>query len=159
MRGARLLFAASLLVALVALVAVVGGLSVPWAAALIGAAFALWLGGAGLETLAMAPPRQHPPSASAWSHQRGRLTPDALLLRYPRATLRFLRRRLGLSQEAFAAHLGASRETVESWESRGRAIEPRYQRRLLPLLARHLATPEGEAFARSLGRDEQETTP
>jgi len=48
--------------------------------------------------------------------------------------------------------------TVCTWGERillcRRAIEPRYQRRLLPLLVRHLATPEGEAFVRSLGRGE-----
>ena len=77
---------------------------------------------------------------------------DEVLRRYPRATLRWLRWRLGLSPEAFAALLGASPETVAGWEALGRAIAPQHQRRILPLLARHLATPEGEAFARSLRR-------
>ena len=78
------------------------------------------------------------------------MTPDELLRLYPRATLRWLRGRLGLSLEAFAARLGASPETVAGWEALGRAIAPHHQRRILPLLARHLATPEGEAFLQSL---------
>jgi DNA-binding transcriptional regulator YiaG len=61
-------------------------------------------------------------------------------------------RAAGLSPEAFAARLGAHPATVAGWEALGRAIGPQDQRRLLPLLARHLATPEGEAFLQSLRR-------
>ena len=75
-----------------------------------------------------------------------------MLRRYPRATLRWLRGRLGLSPAAFAARLRASPETVAGWEALGCEIAPRYQRRILPLLAQHLATPEGEAFLQSLWR-------
>jgi DNA-binding transcriptional regulator YiaG len=78
------------------------------------------------------------------------MSPDELLRRYPGATLRWLRGQQGLSREAFAARLRVSAETVAGWETLGRAIAPAEQRRILPLLARHLATPEGEAFVRSL---------
>ena len=52
---------------------------------------------------------------------------------------------------ALAASLGVSGATVAGWEALGRAIAPSPRRRLLPLLARELATPEGAAFLRSLG--------
>jgi hypothetical protein len=82
------------------------------------------------------------------------MTPDQLLRRYPRATLGWLRGQLSLSHAAFAAHLGVHPETLSSWEGLGRAIAPAAHRRILPLLARHLATPEGAAFVRSLERGE-----
>ncbi len=82
------------------------------------------------------------------------MTPDELLRLYPRETLRWLRRRLGLSQEAFAEHIGVSPKTVVGWESRRQSIGTPNRARLAALLAPHLATPEGEAFARSLGRGE-----
>jgi DNA-binding XRE family transcriptional regulator len=82
------------------------------------------------------------------------MTPDELLRLYPRETLRWLRRRLELSQEAFAELADARTDTVGAWESRRHGIGPRHRARLAALLAPHLATPEGEAFARSLGRGE-----
>ena len=77
---------------------------------------------------------------------------DELLRRYPRETLRWLRRRLGLSQEAFAEHVGVSPKTVIGWEYRRQSIGTPHLARLVALLAPHLATSEGAAFARSLGR-------
>ena len=82
------------------------------------------------------------------------MTPDELLRRYPRETLRWLRRRLGLSQEAFAEHIGVGTQTVASWEARRQGIGRPNLARLVALVAPHLATPEGEGFARSLGRGE-----
>ena len=82
------------------------------------------------------------------------MTPDELLRRYPRQTLRWLRRRLGLDQPAFAALVGVARQTVGAWEARHQGIAPANRQRIEPLLASRLATPEGEAFARSLGRGE-----
>ena len=82
------------------------------------------------------------------------MTPDELLRLYPRETLRWLRRRLGLSQVALALDLGVSTAAVGWWESRRQGISPTHRARLAALLAPHLATPEGAAFARSLGRGE-----
>jgi len=82
------------------------------------------------------------------------MTPDELLRRYPRETLRWLRRRLGLSQEAFAEHIGVGTQTVAAWENRRHAIATPNRERIVLHLAPHLATPEGEGFARSLGRGE-----
>ena len=79
------------------------------------------------------------------------MTPDELLRRHPRETLRFLRGRLGLSQETFAERVGVGTQTVAGWESRRQNISPANRERLAALLAPHLATPEGAAFARSLG--------
>ena len=59
------------------------------------------------------------------------------------------------TREAFAAHLGAPPEMVAGWGALGRAIAPQHQRRILPLVARHLAAPEGEAFTQSLRRGEE----
>ena len=83
------------------------------------------------------------------------MTPDELLRRYPRETLRWLRRRLGLSQLAFAQHIGAATETVAAWEARRHGLSDDHRAQLAALLAPHLATPEGAAFARSLGRGEE----
>ena len=80
------------------------------------------------------------------------MTPDELLRLYPRETLCWLRRRLGLSQQAFAERIDVRPDTVGAWESRRHGIGPDHRARLAALLAPHLATPEGEAFARSLGR-------
>ena len=80
------------------------------------------------------------------------MTPDELLRLHPRETLRWLRGRLGLSDEAFAARLRANGSTVAGWERGSRTIAPGRRAWLAALLAPHLATPEGEAFARSLGR-------
>ena len=82
------------------------------------------------------------------------MTPDELLRRYPREALRWLRGRLGLSQEAFADHLGITAKLAQSWESGRHGITPNNRARLAARLAPHLATEEGAAFARSLGRDE-----
>jgi DNA-binding transcriptional regulator YiaG len=83
------------------------------------------------------------------------MTPDELLQRYPRETLRWLRGRLGLSQLAFALRVEAEPTTVARWErGRGRISLP-HHRRLVPLLAPHLATAEGRAWLAALqaGRD------
>ena len=82
------------------------------------------------------------------------MTPDELLRLYPRETLRWLRRRLGLSQLAFALHLEVSSTTLGRWEARRHGISDAHRAQLAALLAPHLATPEGAAFARSLGRGE-----
>ena len=82
------------------------------------------------------------------------MTPEELLRRYPRETLRWLRGRLGLSQRAFAYHVGVSPAALGHWEIGRNGIAPQYRARLVTLLAPHLATPEGEAFAQSLGRGE-----
>jgi DNA-binding transcriptional regulator YiaG len=81
------------------------------------------------------------------------MTPDELLRLYPRETVRWLRRRLGLSQLALADRLGANFNTVPNWESRRHAPSTAYREQLAALLAPHMATSEGEAFVRSLGRD------
>ena len=80
------------------------------------------------------------------------MTPDELLRRYPRETLRWLRRRLGLSQLSLAPHLGVNPKTLANWEARRHGIADKPRAQLAALLAPHLATPAGEAFARSLGR-------
>ena len=81
------------------------------------------------------------------------LTPDDLLRLYPRETLRWLRARLGLSQAGLATLVVAAPATVASWENgRSTVRRARNRRRLAGLLAPRLATPEGKAFARSLGR-------
>jgi len=75
------------------------------------------------------------------------MTPDELLRRYPRETLRWLRRRLGLTKAAFAARVEVAVVTVESWET-GRAPirRPATRQRLVTLLAPQLATEEGAAW-------------
>ena len=78
------------------------------------------------------------------------MTPELLLLRYQGETVRWLRGRLGLSQLYLALDLGASEGAVATWESRKHPISPRYRAQLVALLAPHLATPEGAAFARAL---------
>ena len=148
-RAAYLALAGSLTVAAGSRVEAVRGATPPRVGLLIGGALALCLAGMVLEvsgrTAAM-PALTSLPSGHGWP---GR-SPDEVLRRYPRATLRWLRGRLRLSPEAFAAHLGTSSETVAGWEALGRAIPLDHQRRILPLLTRHLATPEGEAFIQSL---------
>ena len=84
------------------------------------------------------------------------MTPDELLRCYPRETLRWLRGRLGLSQPGLGTRVGVVPQTVAAWEARRRAIGPAHHARVVALLAPHLATPEGEAFAGSLGRGEAE---
>jgi transcriptional regulator with XRE-family HTH domain len=80
------------------------------------------------------------------------MTPDELLRLYPRETLRWLRRRLGLNQERLAASLGFSLQSFSRWEGGKNGISRRNRELLAALLATHLATPEGEAFVRPLGR-------
>ena len=144
-----------MLLAAATLVVAVAGRPARWVLPLVTAAFALWLAGVAFEALAAATKLDTaPPVALVWPVGIRGPGPDELLRRHPRTTLRWLRGCLGLDRETFAAHLGTSPARVASWEDLGRAIEPRYQRRLLPLLSRQLATPEGAAFARTLGRDE-----
>jgi hypothetical protein len=80
------------------------------------------------------------------------MTPDKLLRLYPRETLRWLRRRLRLTQLDIGLLAGTGGRSVARWEARRVGISPRYRARLAALLAPHLATPQGAAFARSLGR-------
>ncbi len=83
------------------------------------------------------------------------MTTDEMLRLYPRETLRWLGRRLGLTQLTLATLAEVAPTTPEKWERGQNAIgRVRNRRRLAALLASHLATPEGEAFARSLGRGE-----
>ncbi len=83
------------------------------------------------------------------------MTPEELLRRYPRETVRWLRDRLGLGLAAFAKRAEVQQLTVAGWED-GRAPIRRKASylRLAALLAPHLATPAGEAFVQSLGRGE-----
>jgi transcriptional regulator with XRE-family HTH domain len=83
------------------------------------------------------------------------MTPEELLRLYPRETLRWLRGRLGLSQMTLAFELGTGNGVVSGWELRRSAPSPAHRERLVALLAPQLATPEGEAFVRSLGRGVQ----
>ena len=78
------------------------------------------------------------------------MTPDELLRRYPRETLRWLRGRLGLSQPGLGTHVGVVPQTVAAWEARRRAIGPVSRARLTSLLAPYLATSQGAAFVRAL---------
>ncbi len=78
------------------------------------------------------------------------MTPDELLQRYPRETLRWLRRRLGRSQLQFVLEMGVGATTLGSWEARRQGISDAHRAQLAALLAPHLATPEGVAFVRSL---------
>jgi len=81
------------------------------------------------------------------------MTPDELLRVYPRETLRWLRGRLGLSQEAFAAQVGVDPTTAARWEAGHAPIRRRGTRaRLAALLAPHVATDEGAAFVQALER-------
>ena len=82
------------------------------------------------------------------------MTPDALLRPHPRETLRWLRRRLGLSQLHLADVLDVSHTTVSRWETQHHARSPRHRAQLAARLAPHLATPAEQAVARSLGRGE-----
>jgi len=82
------------------------------------------------------------------------MTPEELLQRYPRETLRWLRGRLGLSQPAFGIRVGVRPATPRHWEARRKAIGRASRAQIAALLAPHLATEEGRAFVRSLGRGE-----
>jgi transcriptional regulator with XRE-family HTH domain len=84
------------------------------------------------------------------------MTPDELLLLYPRETLRWLRRRLGMSRADLARYLQATTAPVADWEAGAMVIAPLYHARIAALLAPHLATPEGEAFVHSLARGGEE---
>ena len=79
------------------------------------------------------------------------MSPDELLRRYPRKTLRWLRGRLGLSQLSLAVLLGVAPTTVAGWEAGRHAISPARRLQLAAVLAPHLATDEGSDFLRSLG--------
>jgi transcriptional regulator with XRE-family HTH domain len=82
------------------------------------------------------------------------MTPDELLRRYPRETLRWLRGRLGVSQLDLALDLGTDVGSVSRWETGRSAIGPTNRRRLAALLAPQLATEAGAAFLTSLGEEE-----
>jgi hypothetical protein len=92
------------------------------------------------------------PSATRRGQGAAPMTPDELLRLYPRETLRWLRRQLELTQLALGLLVGTGGRQVARWEARHVGISPRYRARLAALLAPHLATPEGAAFARSLTR-------
>jgi Helix-turn-helix domain len=79
------------------------------------------------------------------------MTPHELLYRHPGETLPWLRRRLPLSRRAFAAWLGVSDATVKGWEQGTSPIPLVFLHRLVPLVARYLATEEGQALLRTLG--------
>lgn len=81
---------------------------------------------------------------------RSTMTPDALLQRHQRETLRWLRGRLGLSQLAFAALLAVDLTTVSRWESRHHAISDEHRGRIAALLAPHLTTAEGATWLQTL---------
>ena len=63
------------------------------------------------------------------------MTPDELLRRYPRETLRFLRRRLGMCQLYFGPDLGISPKTLGSWGARRHRISEECRARSAALLA------------------------
>ena len=86
------------------------------------------------------------------------MTPDELLWWHPRETVRWLRGQLSVSQPGLAARVGVRPHAVSTWETRHKAIGPASRERLAALLAPYLATPEGEAFAQSLRRDEATET-
>lgn len=87
------------------------------------------------------------------------MTPDELLQRYPRATLRWLRGRLGLRQFALALHLGADLTSGSNWETGRHRISRAQRVRLVPLLAPQLATEAGPTWLRTLGTPEEEEEP
>lgn len=78
------------------------------------------------------------------------MPPDTLLQQFPGEVLPWLRGRLGLTQADLAVRLGVATRTVADWETGRRRIALPYHRRIVPYLARHLATDEGAAFARAL---------
>jgi len=80
--------------------------------------------------------------------------PDYVLQRHPGQVLPWLRARLGLSRAALAQRLGTDARTVARWETGRARISLLYHRPIVRLLAPHLATEEGRAFMRSLGRGE-----
>ena len=86
------------------------------------------------------------------------MEPPQILLRYPGEALPWLRRQLRLNRRAFAAWLGVPEPAVARWERRDSDIPRVYYLRLVPLLVRYLATPEGEAFVQSLEHGEEGTT-
>ena len=88
----------------------------------------------------------------------GGMTPDDLLRRYPRETLRWLRGRRELTQLDLALRVGVGLSTAAAWETGRRAISPANRTRIAILLALDLATAEGASFLQSLGRGEEETT-
>ncbi len=82
------------------------------------------------------------------------MEPSHVLMRHPGEALPWLRRQLRLNRRGFAAWLGVPESAVARWEQGASRIPSVYYLRLVPLLERYLATPEGEGFARSLGRGE-----
>ena len=82
------------------------------------------------------------------------MEPPQILVRYPGEALPWLRRQLRLNKRAFAVWLGVPESAVARWEQGASPIPRAFHLRLVPLLERYLATPEGEAFVRSFGRRE-----
>lgn len=78
---------------------------------------------------------------------------EALLSKYPRQTLHFLRDQMGLSQGRFAFQLHVPQATVGRWEAQRRAISPAYRRELARLLRPYVGTPEWQAFVGTLAAD------
>ena len=81
------------------------------------------------------------------------MTPDGVLQRYPRETVRWLRGRLGLTQLVFAARVGTSIKTVQGWEQGRTRIGLPYHQRLVRLLVPHLHTEAGRAWLATLGEE------
>ncbi len=87
------------------------------------------------------------------------MTPNEVLQRFPRAAVRWLRGRLGLSQFALALHLGAAITSVSNWETGRHRISRAHRVRLVPLLVSQLATEAGQTWLRTLGTTEEEEEP
>jgi hypothetical protein len=83
------------------------------------------------------------------------VTPEELLRRRPRETVRRLLRRLGPGQRGLGRLIGADSRGVAGWEAGQHTISPRYRGRLAALLAPHRATSEGAAFGAPLGQAEE----
>ena len=81
------------------------------------------------------------------------MNPYHLLARYPGETLPWLRRQLRLSQRAFAAWLGVPPAAVARWEQGTSDIPLNFRQRLVPLVARYLATEEGRAWLATLDEE------
>ena len=80
------------------------------------------------------------------------MTPEDMLWWHQGAALRWLRDRLALTRPAFARWLGVSENRLRNYEADRQPLPVQQRVRLAAALAPRLATPEGEAFARSLGR-------
>ena len=58
----------------------------------------------------------------ALAYAEGRVEPDAYIVHVPEELdVKAIRRKIGLSQEEFARHFGASKRTVQDWEQRRRS--------------------------------------